>query len=132
MFAVGAELGHVVDDPVVELEATALPLLRDGHRDARLGHREPDDHRLGRHGHTDARFADPEVGDRLAADRHVHLGAEVEPSLHALADHADRAADCVRARALDSPVRHGDDASPLHPDTAPRAWAMMSADGTSC
>ena len=57
VLAVGAELGHVPHDRVVELERAALPLLRDRHRDAGLGHREPDDQGVGRH--RRARAASP-------------------------------------------------------------------------
>ncbi len=83
VLAVGGELGQVVGDAVVEAQVAALPLLRDRHRDARLGHRPPDDHRLGGHGHAGAGVPDAEVGDRGAVDRDVQLGAEVQPALDA-------------------------------------------------
>ena len=84
VLAVRAELGEVAHDRVVELERAALPLLRDRHRHARLGHREPDDHRVGGHRRAGAGFADAEVGDRLAVDGHVEHRAGVEAAFDAV------------------------------------------------
>ena len=95
------ELGDVVGDAVVDLEVAALPLLRDRHRDARLGHREPRDHRLGRHRHPGARLADAEVGDGFAVERHVQLRTEVQATLDAAVDRGHCTRDRVGAHALD-------------------------------
>ena len=95
VLAPGTELGDVRGDGVVEVEATALPLLGSGDRRDRFGCREPDHQGVGRHGYTGARLASGDVGDNAAVERHVELPADVESLVDASFEDSDDSRELV-------------------------------------